>query len=151
QPLDTPAGNVRHQDVVSEVQLGFDEEDPAGGSTPAELEPGQQDRAQDARHPLMLDARSWEQVEYTVDDLGDLVVGGVEDILIGRAAASWSGHGQDNLAAGTDNEIDESHEHRRDIEIDARSEMASRSVGITSCPVATSGMHRYLRSARSSA
>jgi hypothetical protein len=81
----SPPGQVGHQDVRPQVQLGLVQQDPATGSaTPAserspELRPKH-------RSPLRVnDTRSRLRVQHAVDHLGDQMLGRVHDVLVARA------------------------------------------------------------------
>ncbi|HMG57659.1 MAG TPA: hypothetical protein VK601_29365 [Kofleriaceae bacterium] len=90
EPLAPPAGQIGHDDVVAEVELGFVQDQPAARAAAA---------AHERRAKLVAEHRpgghrrtggSVEQPELAADDLGDHVLRRVDHILIrGTSLVRW--------------------------------------------------------------
>ena len=95
-----PAGEVRHENLAREVELGLVEDPPVARSALALVERGSE-FADEPRAGACVPGRGpWVGVERAADELGDDVLGGVEDVLVrggcrrrGGGAAGLAHHG----------------------------------------------------------
>jgi hypothetical protein len=91
-PLPPPAGKVRHEDIIAQVQLRLVQDDPAAGAASAAIEGAIELAAEVRRGPGVQRRRTWTRQELAADDLGNDVVGRSEHILVGCLLASGIGH-----------------------------------------------------------
>ncbi len=83
--LRSPACQIGNQDVVAEMQLGFMENRPTTRPSSPELERRREKTANPTRASDVSRGRARLQVELARDQLGDLMLGGVQHILVGGA------------------------------------------------------------------
>src|SRR5712691_1623783 len=85
-PLAPPAGEVRHEHVVTEVQLGLEEDPPAAGTAPSVVEGRAQPGPEHRGRKRVPRGRARRHVQVPVHDLGDAVRRDLENIVVGGAA-----------------------------------------------------------------
>lgn len=84
--LAAPADDVGDEDVVAEVDLGLDQDPPAAGAAAALVERPVHLVADCADRVGVPEPRTRVEIERAADDLGDLVGGSVDDVLVGGGA-----------------------------------------------------------------
>ena len=92
ETLASPAGQVGHQDVATEVQLRLEENPPAAGTALASLERRVEVARQDAGRHRMPGRGTRTGVELAIDDLGNKKVRDLEEILVGCGPSDGRRH-----------------------------------------------------------
>ena len=85
QPLAPPAGEVGHDDLLSEVKLGLVEDPPAPGAAAALVERSPDEEPKPGRRHRVSRGRPRAQEQLAIQDLGHLVLRGVQHVLVRRA------------------------------------------------------------------
>jgi hypothetical protein len=83
--LPPPASQVRHNDVLAEMQLRLVEDPPPAGPVDTPVEGISENHADLRSHRRVRLPRPGAQEQFPIEDLGHLVLGGVQHVLVRRA------------------------------------------------------------------
>ena len=99
--LATPTGDIRHDDIGTEVQLRLDEEPPTAGTVLAVLEGTAKRAEQHTGCMRMRRRRPRRRVELAAQDLRDEVLRNRAEILVGRVLLERLAHAPEPSTART--------------------------------------------------
>lgn len=104
QALASPPGEVGHEDVFTQVELGLEQKHPPAGSATATVEGLAKLAAQVQAGPRVRQPRPRRGDQVAVDDLADQVFRQREEVLVRRTLLALDrGHGRHSTSRGTDN------------------------------------------------
>jgi hypothetical protein len=94
EPLAAPAGEIRHEHVVAEVQLGLVDDQPAARAVTSAIERTAELDAEDRRGARMRERRPRRGVELAVEHLRDVMLRDRNEIVVsGAFLQRLRGHG----------------------------------------------------------